>query len=57
MVPKAGAPEAMWHGLFEYAAKEKDPDKLREVVININRLLTVVEQRLANLEDKSRPPS
>lgn len=52
----AGAAE-MWHGLFEYAAKEEDPDKLREVVININRLLTVVERRLAELENKSRPPS
>jgi hypothetical protein len=57
MGAKAGAAEAMWHGLFEYAAREENPDKLREVVMNINRLLTVVERRLAEIEDKSRSQS
>jgi hypothetical protein len=51
MVPNARGPEALWQGLSEYIGREEDPDKLREVVININRLLTVVERRLAELND------
>ena len=57
MVAKAGGAEALWQALFAYAAREEDPEKLREVVVNINRLLTVIERRLAELNDKNRPRS
>lgn len=53
MVAKAGGAEALWQALFEYAAKEQNPEKLREVVVNVNRLLTVIERRLAKLSDKN----
>jgi hypothetical protein len=36
-----------WHKLCERAAYEQDPDKLLELVSEINRLLEEKEQRLA----------
>lgn len=41
--------------LTESAAKEHDPEQLREFVHAINRLLDVVERQLAKLEGRSGP--
>lgn len=39
------------------AADERDGQKLRQLVMEINGLLDVIEERLAKLEGRSGPPS
>jgi hypothetical protein len=43
--------------LTELAAKEEDPETLRQLVLGINILLDVIEERLAKLEGPSGPVS
>jgi len=43
--------------LCEQAAKEQDPDKMIELVAEINRLLNEKEARLEALRQKSRKAS
>lgn len=42
--------------LREQIAKESDPERLRELVMNINALLNLIEDQVAKLEGK-QPPS
>jgi hypothetical protein len=42
--------------LREQIAREHDPERLRELVIDINALLTLIEDQVAKLEGR-RPPS
>jgi hypothetical protein len=42
-----------WRQLCEQAAMEQDPDKLLELVSEINRLLEAKERRLAARQPKS----
>lgn len=48
-------PEEVWHGLLEYAAREQNPEKLMQLVVNVNRLLSVIEARLSEFDDDSAP--
>jgi hypothetical protein len=41
--------------LRELAAKEQDPAKLRELVVEINCLLDVIEIQLAKVEGGGKP--
>jgi hypothetical protein len=41
--------------LTERIAKERDPEKLQELVLGINRLLDAVEAQLAKIEGHSDP--
>ncbi len=43
--------EERWKQLCDQAAKEKDPNKLMELIAEINRLLEAREQRL-----RGKPP-
>ena len=43
--------------LTELAAKEHNPEKLRQLVLGINNLLDVIEGRLAKLERHSNRSS
>ncbi len=42
--------------LREQIVKESDPEKLRELVINIDVLLNLIEDQVAKLEGKQSPP-
>jgi hypothetical protein len=42
--------------LREQIVKETDPEKLRELVININALLNLIEDQVAKLEGQQPPP-
>lgn len=44
-----GENEQRWRELCERAAKETDPDRLMELVAEINRLLEGKEQRLRSV--------
>jgi hypothetical protein len=39
------------------AADELDGQKLRQLILEINGLLDIIEERLAKLEGRSGPPS
>ena len=41
--------------LIEQAAKEQDPERLRQLVLGINTLLDIIERRVAAIEGRSRP--
>jgi hypothetical protein len=41
--------------LTEQAAKEQDPERLRQLVLGINTLLDIIERRVAEIEGRSRP--
>jgi hypothetical protein len=41
--------------LREQIAQERDPERLRMLVININGLLSLIEDQLANLERRYPP--
>ena len=45
-----------WMELAEQAAKEQDPDKLLELVQEINRLLIEKEERLQAIRSSTRQP-
>jgi hypothetical protein len=42
--------------LREQIARETDPEKLRELVMNINALLNIIEDQVAKMEGKRLPP-
>ena len=44
-----------WRELREQAAREKDPETLRELVVQVNLLLDVIEARVAKLVGGARP--
>jgi hypothetical protein len=46
-----------WCKLRELAAKEQDTAKLRELVVEINCLLNVIEIQLAKVEGGGKPTS
>jgi len=46
-----------WRKLRELAAKEQDTAKLREIVVEINCLLNVIEIQLAKVEGGGKPTS
>lgn len=41
--------------LTEQAAKEQDPERLRQLVLGINTLLDIIERRVAEIEGRSWP--
>jgi hypothetical protein len=41
--------------LTEQAAKEQDPERLRQLVLGINTLLDIIERRVAEIQGRSRP--
>jgi hypothetical protein len=41
--------------LREQIARERDPERLRVLVININALLTLIEDQVAKLERRHPP--
>jgi hypothetical protein len=41
--------------LTEQAAKEQDPERLRQLVLGINTLLDIIERRVAEIQGPSRP--
>jgi hypothetical protein len=43
--------------LAQLAAKEQDPQELRQLVLRVNDLLDVIERRLAELKPDSNPSS
>lgn len=43
--------------LAQLAAKEQDPQNLRQLVLRVNDLLDVIERRLAELKPDSNPSS
>jgi hypothetical protein len=50
-----GENEQRWRELCERAAKETDPDRLIELVREINRLLEAKKQRLRRAAPGGRP--
>jgi hypothetical protein len=42
--------------LAEQAAKEEDPDNLRQLILGLNSVLEVIEKRIAELEPDDNPP-
>ena len=42
--------------LREQIAREADPERLRELVININALLSMIEDQVVKLEGRESPP-
>jgi hypothetical protein len=42
--------------LVEAAAKEKDPENLRELILAVNSLLNVLERQVAKLEEPPNHP-
>ncbi len=48
-----GQKREIWMQLCENAASEQDPDKLMELIKEINRLLEEKERRLKSNSDKS----
>jgi hypothetical protein len=49
-----GEKKEMWMQLCERAANEQDPEKLMELVKEINRLLEEKERRLKNTSDNRK---
>jgi len=47
---------AALRALREQIVKETEPEKLRELVININALLSLIEDQVAKLEGQQPPP-
>jgi hypothetical protein len=45
-----------WKELCERAAKEQDPEKLMELIAEINRLLEAKERRLRRNDPSAKPP-
>jgi hypothetical protein len=43
--------------LREQISRENDPERLRELVLNINMLLNMIEDRVARLEGRQIPRS
>jgi hypothetical protein len=43
--------------LREQIARENDPERLRELVLNINVLLNMIEDQVAHLEGRQFPRS
>jgi hypothetical protein len=43
--------------LREQIARENDPERLSELVLNINMLLNMIEDQVVHLEDRQLPRS
>lgn len=51
------SPSEALQELREYIAQERDVDKLRALILEINRLLDLVEAQAAELESGQSPPN